>query len=124
MREAYSLSLEQLNWRRWCIREQCGRDVDKFKQEYPANDVECFLLSGRGMFDGKMLARMLLAVEDPPFRGNLIPDRSNILGIRLDENSNGFLKIFKPPRIGARYIIGGDVAEGLIHGDFLMWRGP
>jgi len=34
IQKAYKLSLEQLNWRRWCIRENCGRSVDKFNQNF------------------------------------------------------------------------------------------
>lgn len=118
IQKACKLSLEQLNWRRWCIRENCGRSVDKFNQEYPSDDVSCFLLSGRGVFDGKMLQRMLLATYDPPFRGYLKSTPDNVLRTKLEENSNGFVRMWRPPQLGRRYVIGGDVAEGLINGDF------
>jgi hypothetical protein len=118
IQKAYSLSLEQLNWRRWCIRENCGRSVDKFNQEFPSDDVSCFLLSGRGVFDGKMLQRMLLQVSEPPFRGYLKDTPDNPLHTRLEENTNGYVRMWRPPKFGRRYVIGADVAEGLINGDF------
>ena len=96
IQKAYNLSLEQLNWRRWCIRENCGRSVDKFNQEFPQDDVSCFLLSGRGVFDGKMLQRMLLQVSDPPFRGNLKSTPDNVLHTRLEANTNGYVRMWHP----------------------------
>ena len=45
-RERYSLSWEQLRWRRWCIANNCGGSRDMFRQEYPANPDEAFLHSG------------------------------------------------------------------------------
>jgi hypothetical protein len=72
MQKAYKLTLEQLQWRRWAIENKCGRDPEKFRQEYPANDVECWLLSGRPRFDQKKLQQMLLAAVDPSFHG--VPD--------------------------------------------------
>ena len=50
-RERYSLSWEQLRWRRWCIANNCGGSRDMFRQEYPANPDEAFLYSGSGVFD-------------------------------------------------------------------------
>src|SRR5262249_26767826 len=116
--KAYDVTLEQINWRRWCIREQCGRDTDQFKQEYPSNDIECFLLSGRGVFDGKMLTHMQQAVIDPPFRGELVPDDSKVLRCRLQENIFGPLRIWKAPNLKRKYVIGGDTAQGVAGGDF------
>ena len=98
IQKAYNLSIDQLNWRRWCIRENCGRSVDKFNQEYPSDDVSCFLLSGRGVFDGKMLQRMLLQVSEPPFRGFLRESRDNVLHARLEANTNWFVRMWKPPQ--------------------------
>ena len=33
IQKTYNLSLEQLSWRRWCIKNNCGGDVEQFKQE-------------------------------------------------------------------------------------------
>src|SRR5262245_56859517 len=82
IQKAYSLTLEQLNWRRWAIENKCGRDPEKFRQEYPGNDVECWLLSGRPRFDQKKLQQMLLAAVDPNFRGYLRPTTENLLGVK------------------------------------------
>jgi hypothetical protein len=118
LRKAYNLNLDQLNWRRWAIPNKCGGDPDKFRQEYPSNDVECFLLSGRARFDRKKLQQMLLAACDPPFRGYLKSTPDNILRVRLEENPSGYVSIWTPPKVGHTYCVAADVAEGLEKGDF------
>src|SRR5262249_2905735 len=111
IQQAYDLCLEQLNWRRWCIRENCGRSVDKFNQEFPSDDFYCFLLSGGGGFDGKFLQKMLLEVGEPPFRATLKDTPDNPLPPRLEANTNGFVRMWRPPKLGRRYLVGADVAE-------------
>lgn len=118
LRKAYHLSLDQLNWRRWAIPNKCGGDPDKLRQEYPSNDNEGFLLSGRPRFDRKQLQKMLLAAYAPPFIGYLKSTPDNILHTRLEENARGYLRMWVPPKVGHTYLVGADVAEGLEKGDF------
>ncbi len=35
MIKLYGLNFSQIKWRRWCIANNCGGDVELFKQEYP-----------------------------------------------------------------------------------------
>jgi hypothetical protein len=44
------ISESRLVWRRWAIRELCGGDINKFKQEYPSNWLEAFLSTGLNVF--------------------------------------------------------------------------
>jgi len=115
LRKAYRVIPEQLNWRRWAIVNKCGNDKDKFDQEYPYDDISCFLVSGRPRFNPRKLHQLLLAVKDPVARGLLHVDGSRI---KIEANDRGFLLIWKPPRMNGRYVIGVDVAEGLMLGDF------
>jgi hypothetical protein len=110
LRQAYGLDIHQLNWRRWAIPNKCGGDRDKFKQEYASNDIEGFLLSGRGRFNAKILQGLLNRCTDPITRGDLKPDGSRV---KLEENPSGPLRIWKMPRAGTRYVVGCDCAEGL-----------
>jgi len=55
MAETYKLDDKQLQWRRNTIINKCGSDPDKFKQEYPSNDQEAFLTSGRAYFPASQL---------------------------------------------------------------------
>src|SRR3989338_797079 len=43
IQRSFNLTLEQLNWRRWAIKNKCGGDTDKFKQEYPITIEEAFV---------------------------------------------------------------------------------
>ena len=115
LREQYTLTLEQLYWRRWCVKNKCGDDSEKFKQEYPSNDVECFLLSGRPRFDPHVLTKLLSMCSETQARGYLVRHGNRI---SLDLNSKGYVRMWKPPEPRKRYVIGGDVAEGLEKGDY------
>ena len=55
---------EQLAWRRYKIANDCEGDVDAFKQEYPATDVEAFLTSGRPVFLASLVNRRLMEVKE------------------------------------------------------------
>lgn len=115
-RKAYGLTLEQINWRRWCIANNCGGDPNKFLQEMPSNDIDCFLVSGRPKFDPLMLRDILMACTKPVAMGHL-HERADGL-VEIHTNSRGFVKMWKPPLLGHRYIVAADVAEGIEGGDY------
>lgn len=115
LRERRRLSLEQLAWRRWAIQNKCDGDEEKFRQEYPADDVEAFLLSGRPAFNPLLLRALLDACRDPVAVGTLRPEGSRI---RLEPNPRGFVKVWRHPEPGHSYCVGADVAEGLEKGDY------
>ncbi len=95
--EKHGLTSAQIKWRK--AKQTDLRD--KFPQEYPEDDVSCFLLSGRPVFDGPTLLQLLKRCEEP-----------------VETRDSGQLKIWVPPQEGRRYDIGADVAEGLIDGDY------
>ena len=68
----YFLTDEQLQWRRWCIANNCGGDRDLFRQEYPASADEAFLHSGTGVFDNALLCVRREAAPEPIKRGRFI----------------------------------------------------
>jgi hypothetical protein len=78
------------------------------KQEYPATANEAFIVSGRVRFPSEWIAK-----QAPNARAGLPRDQwpkslQHITG----------LTIYSLPQAGRRYVIGGDVAEGLEHGDY------
>jgi hypothetical protein len=110
LKELYHLDSEQLAWRRWAIRNNCGGDPDKFKQEYPSNDMESFMTSGRPRFDVPTLTKWL-SKSKPGEQGNIehkqwIPQ------------AKGYITVWDKPKPGKKYVIGADVAEGLVNGDY------
>ena len=115
--KTYGLTLEQLHWRRWAIANKCRGDVDKFRQEYPSNDQEAFLVSGRPFFDPQKLYVILNTTVMGPVRtGNLVERDDGT--IEFVDHPEGYLRVWHEPEDGHRYVIGADVAEGLEKGDF------
>lgn len=110
LKALYNLEDEQLVWRRWAIRNNCGGDVEKFKQEYPSNDEEAFLTSGRPRFDVKTLNTWYVKAKEGIKgyleHGQWVPDEK------------GYIEIWENPKPGRRYVIGADTSEGKVNGDY------
>ena len=92
--EHFDLKPEQIAFRRMKIRE-IG---DLFYQEYPENDIDCWLSSDISVFDGVALRRYLQQI---------LPGRDD-----------GNLTIWKDYMGGEKYVIGIDPAGGHERGDF------
>jgi hypothetical protein len=103
----------QLKWRRWAIINRCGKDKEKFRQEYPASPEEAFLGSGRPVFDLYQCQALKKALE---VRRPIATYEHNASYDWVAEKG-GRLEVYEEPRSGIPYLISCDVAEGLIHGD-------
>ena len=101
--ETYSLSGEQMQWRRWCIANNCGGDINMFHQEYPATPDEAFLHSGTGVFDSELLTRRRELAPEPIARGRF-EDGAWV------EDELGAVQIWEEPKEGVPYVLGGDTA--------------
>ena len=111
--EAYSLSPRKLAWRRRKLREMSNPGL--FPQEFPSNDTEAFLSSGRMVFDWLSLARLAKGITKPQWQGRL---KNNGQRVDLDPRADGPLTIWSMPREDRRYIVSADVAEGLSDGAY------
>jgi hypothetical protein len=108
-KEMYNLTNAQLAWYRYKTLENKATP-GKLQQEYPFNDQEAFLASGRPRFDMKSLLKMEKACK-PAKEYELI--RKNAHKIEAKSISNMPLKIWTMPKDGEKYVIGADVAEGI-----------
>lgn len=118
LQNRFGLTLEQLNWRRWTIRNKCKGSADTFKQEYPSAWEEAFLHSGRPRFSLPLLAAMPI-IEDA-LAGELVTEQRGtreILTFQTDTDNKGPLIVYKRPSANKRYAAGVDVAEGIDVGD-------
>jgi hypothetical protein len=106
--KAYGLSQGQLQWRRETIRNECGGDEDLFKQEYPSNPEEAFLVSGRPYFPAGQLAYLEHRTSDPYYTGMMTED-----GLDQDLEPKECWEVIELPVEGKLYAVGADVAEGL-----------
>lgn len=108
----YQLTAEQLQWRRWCIRNNCMGDEKKFRQEYPSNPDEAFLTSGRGVFDNEVVMLMRERAPKPLSIGEFDYDydEKTITNIRWVDKPDGCIQIYAKPNKRKPYVLGGDTA--------------
>lgn len=115
LRGRHLISLEQLAWRRWAIRNKCEGSLEMFHQEYPSTAEEAFLYSGRPRFKHNMLAKMPV-INDAP-RGGLMEATGPRRSLVFEPQEHGPLTVYKRPQPNKRYVAGADVAEGIDVGD-------
>ena len=109
----YGLDDGQLSWRRWCIKINCGGDLDLFRQEYPSNPDEAFIASGSCIFDQTAIAAWRQAIKGRAGEcGRFVYeyDGLTVSGITWDPCPDGDITIYKQPEKGVPYVIGGDTA--------------
>jgi hypothetical protein len=114
MKVQYGLSDDQLFWRRRTIANKCDGNVDTFNQEYPAKPIDAFLGTGRPVFDNTKLFRLHEALPEPITRYDCLTGA----GQWIARPDDGRLLVWEEPKPGRAYIIGGDVSEGLVKGDY------
>ena len=139
LKKLYNLDNEQIAWRRWCIRNNCGGDINTFKQEYPACPEEAFLASGECIFDKDIVIsqiernrplisgwkrgefeykKTILPVRNA--NGEVVATEKKISDICFVEKENGLITIHEEPQVRTnkqgevtemrQYSIGGDTA--------------
>lgn len=132
LQQVYGVTLEQLEWRRWCIRNNCGGDIDIFHQEYPICPEEAFLNTGSCVFNTQIIHNRIQQLDKPlrigyfeydyddtlqpygrrnPTTGKLYP-KYKMSNIRWVESKKGYIKIYEIPNSPeiVNYAIGGDTA--------------
>ena len=115
LKDRFHLDDEQICWRRWCISANCGGDIDKFHQEYPATSHEAFLASGRPVFDPFSIEKRIEENPRPISMGRVVKDAGKIY---YRTEHNGYLSVWKLPEEGKSYVIGIDTASGEKTGDY------
>ena len=125
----FTVDLENLNWRRQCIKTQCQNDLRKFHQEFPTNAREAFVTTGRGVFDMDVLGNLVMESQrlqrEKPSEGFHIPVQSwkekggeKYIIEAMDE---GGLQVWERPVPNREYRIGADVSEGIDVGRDTDW---
>ena len=109
-----NLTPEQMYWRRYTIANKCQGDVELFMQEYPSTPEEAFIASGRPVFNVPAVRKYLNHAE-AGVRGYIREKGSSVV---FEEDEKGYVEIWSKPKLGEFYVIGADVAEGKIDGDY------
>jgi hypothetical protein len=108
--EAFSLTMDQLAWRRYAIKTKCRGSLDLFHQEYPSCPEEAFISTGQPAFNRISLMKQQPNVCPPLSRGRveLRVDKS----IKFIPDARGDVRIWVNPIPDHKYVIGADTSEG------------
>ncbi len=88
-----------------------NEDIDKLHQEFPTTEMEAFIGSGSNYFSLRKTAEFYEKCDENYKRYDYINGD-------FIEDDKGPLWVYEEPQVGRNYVIGGDVAEGLINGDY------
>lgn len=107
--DKFNLTLDQLQWRRWCIANNCGGDETKFRQEYPITPEEAFITSGTSVFNSEQILEHMKNLPEPLRTGYFSYDYDglHITNIHWVNDSQGYIKIYREANLT---VIGGDTA--------------
>ena len=112
LKDRYTLANEQVNWRRWCIVNNCNKSVQSFNQEYPDSPETAFISTGDLFFNKEALKTQ--KIEKSKAVGNIVQEEGRHI---FREDATGLFNIYELPQRGSQYVVAADPAEGLEHGD-------
>ena len=69
LKTKFNVDDEQLAWRRWCIKNNCGGDLNKFRQEYPSTPQEAFVSTGECYFNVEDIVDRMTHIRVPLKKG-------------------------------------------------------
>ena len=114
LQENFNLTLEQLTWRRWCIKNNCSSDIEQFKQEYPITPEEAFISTGYCYFNKEIIINRINKLKNTkPLRTGFFSYQlkgNDISDIAWEDDEKGYIKIYKYVEEGHPYVEGGDTA--------------
>lgn len=114
LKAKWNLSNDQIYWRRIIIEDECDGDVDKFRQEYPIEPPEAFIVSGSLYFGPKNIEAYTEIISEPHKRGRIIVTGGKPTFIQ-EQSSTSYDPpwwIWDKPMNGHAYAIGADIAGG------------
>lgn len=122
LKNKFGLDDEQLEWRRYTIRNDFEGDEKTFRQEYPSTPEEAFLVTGRTVFNQDKLDAMTKHTRKGKKYSVVIPPAIEGVGydwmqVKMVEDDRGEFEVFDEFDSDKEYCIGADVAEGLEGGD-------
>lgn len=94
-----------------------NEDIDKLHQEYPTTEMEAFIGSGSNFFSLRRIAEQVAKLTEDYKTYDYINGSFIEAVIPMSDSFEGLVE-YEEPKLGRNYIIGGDVAEGLLNGDY------
>jgi len=121
-RNGYKVTPEQIKWMRYMIRTRFSSNVsgisalDRFKQEYPSNDVDCWLASATVWLAQDIIERGQMFAQQ--WKNQRPLNRYTMENDKFRVAQWGEWWLTELPQFDSVYVIGSDHAEGLQDGDF------
>lgn len=119
LRDKHGCTEEQLAWRWRTLKEDCGNDPAKFRQEYPSDPKSCFLGSGRQRFNAEgVKAWEELSRKYPPRVGVLSTPKvghSMVVArpaFAQTTQNEAYLHLWEEPAPGRSYLLVVDPMRG------------
>ena len=114
LKEKFNLTNDQLEWRRWCIKNNCNGDIEQFKQEYPIMPEEAFISTGNCFFNKEIVINRIKQIEGKkPLKQGYFTyqlENNTISNLEWENDDKGYIKIFEDVKEGHPYVLGGDTA--------------
>jgi len=110
--ERFDITYENLHWRRRVLQDKCNGDISKFRQEYPSDPDECFLMSSRPRFHVANIEDMLKAAETINFKTGTMTVQNDGKSGSFTPDKGGMWKVYEEPEYDSRYIISVDTCTG------------
>lgn len=106
--EDHNLDCGQWLWWGYTFRNVCDRDPERMRQEYPSDDISCFLSTGRPVFPHAQIEAQRKNCWEPDMVD---------LGVRgkeivVDRSGDGQFMVWVEPEEDEFYIMSADVCEG------------
>ena len=108
--ERFDVSWENMHWRRKTLRDKCNGDVNKFRQEYPSDPDECFLLSSRPRFNIHIVEEMLKTASGQTCKLGTMSGQGDSASFTPD--SSGNWKMYEEPEYDSQYVMSVDTCTG------------
>lgn len=99
-----------LIWRRFCIKFKCEDKHERFENEYPTNDQDCFTVNESSVFPHSIIKLQQKTIKPPMFDGFLLMNERTI---KLHDDPKGMISIWNKPDPSHSYVCGADPSGGV-----------
>lgn len=110
--DRFDVNYEQLHWRRRVLQDKCNGDLSKFRQEYPSDPEECFLMSSRPRFHVDVLKKMEKSAKTQKSEVGTVNIQNEGETASFKPDDRGFCKIWNHPNEDDKYVISVDTCTG------------
>ena len=110
--DRFDVNYEQLHWRRRVLQDKCNGDLSKFRQEYPSDPEECFLMSSRPRFHVDILKKMEKSAKNQKAEVGTVNIQNEGESASFKPDDRGFCKIWNHPNEDDKYVISVDTCTG------------